>query len=52
MNKHRFWYWLFEIPASFPYRFKKTLFGMKCEYRNIYCTICKKVVRQNYKDEE
>lgn len=49
--KHYWWHWLFEFSLGIPYRFVPKWHGTVVEYRDISCTLCKRIVRQRYKQE-
>lgn len=46
--RHKWWHWWFEVDVSFPYRFVSKWYSGKIEYQKVYCSICKKVVRERY----
>lgn len=49
-NEHRWYHWWFEHHVIIPYKFSSGIFGTKVQYKNIYCTLCKRVVRETYKE--
>lgn len=51
-RKHRWWHWWFESYVSVPYRFSVRWHGSVVEYQKVYCSLCKRVVRQRYTDAE
>lgn len=49
--KHRWWHWWFEHDLIIPYRFVKTWYGSKVEYKYVFCSLCKCSIKERYKDD-
>lgn len=52
LKAHKWWHWWFERTVSITYRFVNRWYGWQVQYQKVYCSLCKRVVRNNYEDAE
>jgi hypothetical protein len=50
LENHKWWHWLFSRDVGFKYRFVKKWYGTEVDYQNVYCDVCKLIVKVRFNE--